>query len=107
MRGIWHGRKYSVIARELGISSHTVETHARHIKAKLGVSSLMEAIHRIYAVLFEEERARIREELKAEGTTVDAPGSGGDGGGESSEGRGPIGPPTHRQIGNQTRRSER
>jgi DNA-binding CsgD family transcriptional regulator len=72
MRGIWHGRKYTAIASELGISRHTVDTHARHIKAKLGVSSLMEAIHRIYAVLFEEERARLREELKADLTAEDA-----------------------------------
>jgi DNA-binding CsgD family transcriptional regulator len=69
MRGIWHGRKYGVIARELGISSHTVETHGRHIKAKLGVPSLMVAIHRIYAALFEEELARITEELRAEFVT--------------------------------------
>jgi hypothetical protein len=72
MRGIWHGRRYSVIARELGISSHTVETYARHIKAKLGVSSLMEAIHRIYAALLEEVLARLREELRAEFTAEDA-----------------------------------
>jgi len=62
MRGLWHGRKYAAIASELGISRHTVETHWRHIKAKVAAPSVVHAIHRIYAILFEERLARIREQ---------------------------------------------
>ena len=53
LRGIWHGRKYTQIGRDLGISKDTVDTHWRHIKAKLGVSSHIEAVHRVYKVVIQ------------------------------------------------------
>ena len=53
LRGIFHGRKYLAIAADLGISKHTVDTHWRHIKAKLGVKTHVEAIHCIYSVIME------------------------------------------------------
>ena len=61
MRRLWEGWKHEMIARELGISTHTVDTHWRHIKAKLAAPSLVHAIHRVYEVLFDLRLKEIRE----------------------------------------------
>lgn len=53
MRGIWEGRKHAAIAADLGISRHTVDTHWRRIKQKLNVNGPVEAVHRVYEVVFE------------------------------------------------------
>jgi len=42
-------RSHSSIAQELGISSHTVHTHIRHVYDKLGVGSRAQLVARVLA----------------------------------------------------------
>jgi DNA-binding CsgD family transcriptional regulator len=51
VEGLWHGRKQAAVAAELGISIHTLDTHWRRIKQKLGVNSPVEVVHRVYGVV--------------------------------------------------------
>jgi DNA-binding NarL/FixJ family response regulator len=48
LRWVAQGWQQAAIAKKLGISAHTVKTHIAHVYAKLGASSPMEAVARLY-----------------------------------------------------------
>jgi DNA-binding CsgD family transcriptional regulator len=49
LRGVFDGRKETVIADDLGISSHTVHTHMERIFHKLGINGRLELVQFIIA----------------------------------------------------------
>ena len=67
VEGLWHGRKQAMIAAELGISIHTLDTHWRSVKQKLQISpqasaasAAVEVVHRVYGVVM-----KLREEQQS------------------------------------------
>lgn len=64
LRSIWTGRKFSLAAREVKISRHTLDTHWRRIRLKLEVNSLIEAVHKMYEVLISLQMQELREEVE-------------------------------------------
>jgi DNA-binding CsgD family transcriptional regulator len=55
--GIWHGHKYTAIARHMGISKHGVDAHWRSIKVKMRVRTHADII-RLIARLDADERLK-------------------------------------------------
>ena len=79
MQGIWRCDQHRAIAKDLGMSVHTVATHWLRIRRKTGTTCPIEAIHQIYAVLFNLRLKEMRKELRAEFTTENTEGTEGDG----------------------------
>jgi DNA-binding NarL/FixJ family response regulator len=55
LQGAFAGRKWRDMAREFGGSHHTVDSHWRKVKEKMGVATILEAVHKIYT-MFPPER---------------------------------------------------